>query len=159
MSARSRCSDVHTGAMAMAFAVAMTFTFAPSSATAQKHAANTAAAPSTQATPSAAPAAPAATSAREAGRVAWYGRRFAGRRTASGERFDPNAMTMAHRSLPFGTQVKVTHAESGRSVVVRVNDRGPTQPDRIGDLSHAAARSLGILRSGVADVELEVLAP
>jgi len=95
----------------------------------------------------------------ETGRVAWYGRRFAGRRTASGERFDPNALTMAHRSLPFGTRVKVTHVESGRSVEVRVNDRGPTQPDRIGDLSLAAARSLGMVRSGVVEVRLEVLAP
>ena len=66
---------------------------------------------------------------------------------------------MAHRSLPFGTRVKVTHVESGRSVEVRVNDRGPTQPDRVGDLSLAAARSLGIVRRGVAEVELEVLAP
>ena len=102
---------------------------------------------------------PAAGQGRESGLIAWYGRRFAGRRTASGERFDPAAMTMAHRSLPFGTKVRVTHVESGRSVEVRVNDRGPTQPDRIGDLSLAAARSLGIVRIGVAPVELEVLAP
>jgi rare lipoprotein A len=103
------------------------------------------------------PASVASTAGSETGRVAWYGRRFAGRRTASGERFDPNALTMAHRSLPFGTRVKVTHVESGRSVEVRVNDRGPTQPDRIGDLSLAAARSLGMVRSGIAAVQLEVL--
>jgi rare lipoprotein A len=114
-------------------------------------------APSAAQEPAAAVAARSAGS--ETGRVAWYGKRFAGRRTASGERFDPNAMTMAHRSLPFGTRVRVTHAENGRSVVVRVNDRGPTQPDRIGDLSLAAARSLGMVRSGVVEVELEVLAP
>ncbi len=95
----------------------------------------------------------------ETGRLAWYGKRFAGRRTASGQRFDPAALTMAHRSLPFGTKVKVTNVANGRSVVVRVNDRGPTQPDRIGDVSQAAARSLGMLRSGVVDAELEVLAP
>ena len=104
-------------------------------------------------------ATPGSTTRRQSGRVAWYGKRFAGRRTASGERFDPNALTMAHRSLPFGTRVKVTHVDSGRSVEVRVNDRGPTQPDRIGDLSLAAARSLGTVRSGVVEVELEVLAP
>jgi rare lipoprotein A len=117
-------------------------------------------APTAAQEPATAVVAPSASTAGvETGRVAWYGKRFAGRRTASGERFDPNAMTMAHRSLPFGTRVKVTHVESGRSVEVRVNDRGPTQPDRIGDLSLAAARSLGMVRSGVVEVRLEVLAP
>src|SRR5690606_23620135 len=62
-------------------------------------------------------------SAAEAGRLAWYGNKFAGRRTASGERFDPNALTMAHKTLPFGTRVKVTNLDNERSVVVRVNDR------------------------------------
>jgi rare lipoprotein A len=117
-------------------------------------------APAVAQEPAASVAAPSTSGVgRETGRVAWYGRRFAGRRTASGERFDPNALTMAHRSLPFGTKVKVTHVGNGRSVEVRVNDRGPTQPDRIGDLSLAAARSLGMVRSGVVEAELEVLAP
>jgi len=96
-------------------------------------------------------------SAAEAGRLAWYGNKFAGRRTASGERFDPNALTMAHKTLPFGTRVKVTNLDNERSVVVRVNDRGPTQPDRVGDVSHAAAKRLGMLRAGVVDARLEVV--
>lgn len=109
----------------------------------------------------AAPAAPSATadataSANE-GKVAYYGRKFAGRRTASGERFDPNALTMAHRSLPFGSMVRVTNVKNKKSVVVRVNDRGPTTPDRIGDLSHAAAKRIGMTRSGVAEVKLDVV--
>jgi rare lipoprotein A len=119
------------------------------------------AAPAPAATPAAAPAAaPAAKAAPtvETGKVAWYGRKFAGRRTASGERFNPDALTMAHKTLPFGTKVKVTNTKTGKSVVVRVNDRGPTQPDRIGDLSLAAARALGMVRSGVIDAELEVIA-
>ena len=109
----------------------------------------------------AAPAGPSATadataSANE-GKVAYYGRKFAGRRTASGERFDPNALTMAHRSLPFGSMVRVTNVKNKKSVVVRVNVRGPTTPDRIGDLSHAAAKRIGMTRSGVAEVKLEVV--
>jgi rare lipoprotein A len=118
-------------------------------------------APGTGAEPAAArrDAAPAAApvSARDSGTIAWYGRRFAGRRTASGERFDPAALTMAHRTLPFGTRVRITDPASGKSVVVRVNDRGPTQPDRIGDVSREAARQLGMVRRGLAQVELEVL--
>ncbi len=108
------------------------------------------------ATPVAAAAA-ASSGARESGRLAWYGKRFAGRRTASGERFNPGALTMAHRTLAFGTRVKLTNAANGRSVVVRVNDRGPTQTDRIGDVSREGARRLGMLRNGLADVELEVI--
>ena len=96
-------------------------------------------------------------SATENGRLAWYGNKFAGRRTASGERFDPNALTMAHKTLPFGTRVKVTNLDNDRSVVVRVNDRGPTQPDRVGDVSRAAANRLGMLRAGVVDARLEVV--
>ena len=91
------------------------------------------------------------------GKLAWYGRKFAGRKTASGQRFDPNALTMAHRTLPFGTRVKVTNTKNKRSVVVRVNDRGPTQPDRIGDVSQSAAARLGMLRSGLIDARLEVV--
>lgn len=91
------------------------------------------------------------------GVVAYYGRKFAGRRTASGERFDPAAMTMAHRTLPFGTRVKVTNLANRRSVVVRVNDRGPHSPDRIGDLSLAAANRIGLRKAGTAKVKLEIV--
>lgn len=91
------------------------------------------------------------------GRVSYYGRRFAGRKTASGVPFDPEALTMAHRSLPFGTQVRVTNLRNGRSVVVEVNDRGPALRSRIGDVSLAAARRLGMVRRGVVRVRLEVL--
>ena len=91
------------------------------------------------------------------GKLAYYGRKFNGRKTASGERFDAGAMTMAHKSLPFGTRVKVTNAANKRSVVVRVNDRGPSTPDRVGDLSLAAAQKLGATRRGVIDAKLEVV--
>ena len=95
--------------------------------------------------------------AQESGKVAWYGHKFAGHKTASGERFNPNALTMAHKSLPFGTRVKVTNTGNNRSVVVRVNDRGPTSGNLIGDVSQAAAQRLGFLRAGSADVKLEVV--
>ena len=122
-----------------------------------------ASAPAAAAAPAAAPAkaadaAPAAASADVSeGKVAYYGRKFAGRKTASGERFNPNALTMAHKTLPFGTRVKVTNLKTGKSVVVRVNDRGPVTPDRIGDVSQAAAAKLRMLRSGVVDAKLEVV--
>jgi rare lipoprotein A len=114
-----------------------------------------AAAPATAA-PAQPAAAPAAASA-EGGKIAYYGRKFAGRKTASGERVNPAAMTMAHKTLPFGTRVKVTNPKNGRSVVLRVNDRGPSTPDRVGDVSVAAARQLGMLRAGVIAAELEVV--
>lgn len=91
------------------------------------------------------------------GLVSWYGQHFHARPTASGEPFDATAMTMAHPTLPFGTQVKVTNPRNGRSVVLTVNDRGPFVGSRIGDLSQAAAAYLGILRRGIAHVRLEVL--
>jgi rare lipoprotein A len=91
------------------------------------------------------------------GLVSWYGQHFHARPTASGEPFDATAMTMAHPSLPFGTQVKVTNPRNGRSVVLTVNDRGPFVGSRIADLSHAAAAYLGILRRGIAHLRLEVL--
>lgn len=104
--------------------------------------------------------APAAARAhRLRGRVSWYGRRFAARKTASGEPFDPDALTMAHRALPFGTLVRVTNLRNRRSVVVRVNDRGPHTGGRIADVSLAAARALGMLRSGVVEARLELLGP
>lgn len=93
------------------------------------------------------------------GKLSYYGRRFEGRLTASGESFDPDALTMAHRSLPFGTRVRVTNRKNGKSVVVRVNDRGPAVRGRIGDVSLAAARRLGMLERGVVEAKLEVLPP
>ena len=91
------------------------------------------------------------------GLVSWYGEHFHARPTASGELFDSTAMTMAHPSLPFGTKVKVTNLRNGRSVVVRVNDRGPFVGQRIADLSQAAASYIGMLRRGIAHARLEVL--
>jgi len=91
------------------------------------------------------------------GLVSWYGKHFHDRPTASGELFDANAMTMAHPTLPFGTRVKVTNLRNGRSVVLRVNDRGPFIGSRIADLSQAAAAYLGMLRRGVALARIEVL--
>jgi len=91
------------------------------------------------------------------GLVSWYGEQFHERPTASGELFDVNAMTMAHPTLPFGTKVKVTNLRNGRSVVLRVNDRGPFVGQRIADLSQAAASYLGMLRRGIAHARLEVL--
>lgn len=95
---------------------------------------------------------------RAEGQASWYGQRHHGRRTASGERFDQHALTAAHRSLPFGSRAKVTHLRSQRSVVVRINDRGPYGRGRIIDLSRAAAERLGMLRSGVAPVRVERIA-
>jgi len=91
------------------------------------------------------------------GVVSWYGEQFHERPTASGELFDATAMTMAHPTLPFGTRVKVTNLRNGRSVVVRVNDRGPFVGTRIGDVSAAAAASLGMLRRGLARARIEIL--
>jgi rare lipoprotein A (peptidoglycan hydrolase) len=91
------------------------------------------------------------------GTVSWYGGQFHKRPTASGEIFNTNALTMAHPTLPFGTKVKVTNLGNGRSVVVRVNDRGPFIGHRIADLSRAAAETLGMMRRGVAHVRMEIL--
>lgn len=91
------------------------------------------------------------------GVVSWYGGQFHGRPTASGEPFDASAMTMAHPTLPFGTKVRVTNLRNGRSVEVRVNDRGPFVGSRIADLSHAAAVTLGMMRRGLARVRIEIL--
>ena len=80
-----------------------------------------------------------------------------GKRTANGERFNPNGMTAAHRTLPFGTRVQVTDIKTGRSVVVRINDRGPFIRNRVIDLSYGAARVVGLHRAGVARVTMVVL--
>lgn len=91
------------------------------------------------------------------GVASYYGRRFHGRPTASGESFDMNAFTAAHKTLPFGSRVRVINPDSGASVVVRINDRGPFVPGRHIDLSRAAAEQIGIVRSGHGRVELELL--
>jgi len=92
------------------------------------------------------------------GESSWYGGKFHGRKTASGERFNKRALTAAHRTLPFGTTVRVTNRANGKSCVVRINDRGPFgNRGRIIDVSEGAAKRLGMLRSGVAPVTLEVL--
>jgi len=91
------------------------------------------------------------------GRASYYGWERAGWLTASGERFDPSAFTAAHPTLPFGSYVRITNLRNGRSVVVRVNDRGPHVPGRVIDVSYAAARALGMLRSGTAPVRIEWL--
>lgn len=88
-----------------------------------------------------------------------YGGDFAGRKTASGEPFDPAALTMAHRTLPFGTHVRVTNLENHRSVEVVVNDRGPFVAGRIADLSEAAARRIGMVPNGIVEALLEVVQP
>ena len=93
----------------------------------------------------------------ERGRVSLYGEDFAGKTTANGETFDPDKLTMAHRTLPFGTRVRVTNLENQRSVVVTVNDRGPFVAGRIADLSLGAARQIGMVASGVVDATLEVI--
>lgn len=88
------------------------------------------------------------------GQASWYGEQFHGRKTASGERFDLNELTAAHKTLPFGTRVCVRSAVTGKSVVVRINDRGPFAPGRVIDLSKAAAQELGMLGLGIKPVEL-----
>ncbi len=91
------------------------------------------------------------------GVASYYGRHLAGARTASGQRFDPDALTCAHRTLPFGTQIQVTNPANGSTVVVTVNDRGPFHGNRVIDLSDAAAEEIGILGKGSGRVELAVL--
>jgi rare lipoprotein A len=91
------------------------------------------------------------------GMASYYSSEFAGSRTANGERFDPGGMTAAHRSLAFHSRVAVTNLANGKEVVVRVNDRGPWGKGRIIDISHAAARKIGMDRSGTAQVRLELL--
>ena len=93
----------------------------------------------------------------EVGQASWYGKAHHGQRTASGERYDRHALTAAHRTLPFGTIVRVTDLTSGRCVNVRINDRGPYRRDRIIDLSYEAARRLGIVAGGTARVRIAVI--
>lgn len=88
------------------------------------------------------------------GAASWYGDRFHGRRTASGERFDMYALTAAHPTLPFGTRIKVRRLDTGQEIEVRINDRGPHARGRIVDLSRAAAQALGVLQAGESSVAL-----
>jgi len=103
-------------------------------------------------TPEAAPSGP-----EEKGKASYYSDRLAGRPTASGEPYEPSEMTAAHKTLPFGAVVRVRHVASGRTVEVRINDRGPHVRGRIIDLSRRAAEALGVVREGVAEVVLEVV--
>ncbi|MBV7528688.1 septal ring lytic transglycosylase RlpA family protein [Chitinophaga sp. sic0106] len=91
----------------------------------------------------------------QSGKASYYADKFDGRKTASGETFHQNAMTAAHPSLPFGTRLKVTNLANGKTVKVRVNDRGPFAKGRIIDLSRKAARKLGMISTGVATVEIK----
>ncbi|HEU0135382.1 MAG TPA: septal ring lytic transglycosylase RlpA family protein [Allosphingosinicella sp.] len=91
------------------------------------------------------------------GTASYYGRELAGNRTASGERFNPNDLTAAHRTLPLGTKLRVTNVANGRSVIVRVNDRGPFVGKRLIDVSLGAAREIEMIRSGTAQVRLELV--
>lgn len=100
---------------------------------------------------------PSAEGFREEGYASWYGRDFHGRSTACGEPFDMYAMTAAHKILPIGTHVKVTDKRTGRSIIVRINDRGPFVAGRIIDLSYEAARALGIHNDGIAPVVVEAV--
>lgn len=95
--------------------------------------------------------------AQSVGHASYYGKELAGRKTASGERFNPGGLTAAHRSLPFGTQLKLTNKQNGRSVVVRVNDRGPFVRGRVIDVSFGAAQALGFAGRGVTQLLIEPL--
>jgi rare lipoprotein A len=92
---------------------------------------------------------------RQEGIASWYGSKFHGRKTANGERYNMYGISAAHRTLPLGTVVRVTHTGNGRKVTLRINDRGPFVEGRIIDLSYGAARKLGMVRQGIADVVVE----
>ena len=114
--------------------------------------------PATPPPAAAAPAqAPAASASDMSGKLHYYGSKFKGRKTASGERYNPDAMTMSHKSLPFGTMVKVTNKANGKSAELRVNDRGPTKGEAIGDVSVAAAKQLGFGKHGEIDADIAVV--
>ncbi len=91
------------------------------------------------------------------GSASWYGGKFHGRTTANGERYNMNEMTAAHKTLPFGTKVRVTNQRTGKAVTVRINDRGPYAGNRVIDLSRGAAQAVGMISQGVARVKIEVL--
>jgi rare lipoprotein A len=91
------------------------------------------------------------------GRASFYGDGFDGKQTASGAIYDKNQLTAAHRTLPFGTRLRVTNLKNAKNVVVEVNDRGPFKDDRVLDLSEGAARVLDMINDGVIDVEIEII--
>lgn len=93
----------------------------------------------------------------QSGWASWYGRQFHGRLTANGERFNMHGMTAAHKTLPLGCTVRVTNKDNGKSVVVKINDRGPFVGNRVLDLSYAASKALGFTDNGLAKVHIEVL--
>lgn len=95
----------------------------------------------------------------QTGAASWYGSKYHGRRTSSGERYNKNEMTAAHKTLPFGTKVKVTNLANNKSVIVRINDRGPFVGHRIIDVSEAAARKIRLRNEGVGKVKVEVVEP
>ena len=113
--------------------------------------------PATPALPIATPPSPPRVLSVSSGQASWYGPGFYGNRTANGEVLRPGTLTAAHRTLAFGTKVRVTNLWNGRSAVVRINDRGPFHTSRVIDLAHGAARELGLVASGTASVKLEVL--
>jgi rare lipoprotein A len=90
----------------------------------------------------------------ETGKASYYANKYHGRATASGERFDTNELTAAHKTLPFGTRVRVTNLDNGKSVTVRINDRGPFVKGRVIDLSLAAAKRIDMINAGLANVEV-----
>ena len=119
------------------------------------------AAPPRAAVPAPAPPrlpAPAPEDFEQSGIASWYGRQHHGKRTASGEAYDMNALTAAHRTLPLGTRVRVTNLDNGRSVDVRINDRGPFAGRRVIDLSYAAAQRLGAVGTGLFRIGLKTIA-
>ncbi|MCS4533929.1 septal ring lytic transglycosylase RlpA family protein [Neisseria sp. CSL10203-ORH2] len=95
----------------------------------------------------------------QVGRASWYGKKFHGRKTSSGERYDMNEMTAAHKTLPIPSYARVTNLQNGKSVVVRINDRGPFHGKRIVDVSKAAAKRLGFMHTGTAKVRIEQIVP
>jgi rare lipoprotein A len=120
--------------------------------------ARTAPAPTLASRPRAALPAPRPGAFEQTGEASWYGPQHHGKRTASGETYDMHKLTAAHRTLPLGTRVRVTNLDNGRTVEVRINDRGPFAPGRVLDLSYAAARHLGAVGDGVISVGVTVLA-
>ena len=136
-----------------ALILAVVFVVAPGAAPSQ---ARTPSPPSTPATAAGA-ALTGAVGETQTGLAVYYSRRLHGDRTASGEPFDHRALTTAHRTLPFGTKVRITNPKNNKSVLLRVNDRGPTHPGRIVDVSPAAAEHLGMVRAGKTQVKLEVI--
>jgi rare lipoprotein A len=157
MNRKMRSSAVYT-AVASALAAFMTTGAAPAVAAQDQGLASVAAVVETLQDPAAPAADEAPAPAFEVvgqGEASYYGHELAGNRTASGERFNPQAMTAAHRTLPLGTKLRVTNRANGKSVIVRINDRGPFVGRRIIDVSLGAAREIGLVRAGRGQVTLE----